>query len=412
MTQRFNPPDLRKLLRKLHRGPKQSNAELVAELAALHIEDDATTEAAARTVAGLLSRTAYGFMQAKLGPSRFRDRLHDRRYPRRTMRLIASRLNAVNRKVVTLYEEDFGTTRATLHRLNEICEDPRHTVPYFEVLVQTAAQHYLPTKTWDLLALSNEALPLLLDGRGKLLEFAEDIVARGESLKAYGGDTNTILGAYDWLRKDPEFSFARIPTDADANYDLGGGFATPDVSDLFGVPFVSHDLTPPTRARELDIGVCRRTTVNGKVRRRNVSPEEREAHFRRLDAQPWRSFDVFADAFDPSHRKYLITSFGFASSSVTSLSPAQSEIPIKFRASNTTYCAMRVVLELVGLGRDVSLLTIHRSTRRAFMNRVVFLRFADHRLRDHQFVTEPFQGKYSRGVVPLTIPKHGRAAKT
>jgi len=389
------------LLESLHEGPKETNAELIGAIGDIDVRGFEAEEAAGRAVCRLLSRTAYGYMRAQLGPSHFLDRIKDARHPTRTMRLLASRLNAVNRRVVMLYEEDFGTTRETLHRLGELSAKAKHVVPYFEVFVRAAAESELGGEAWDGTTLAESIVPRLFGQDALLLRFAEGIVERGESLKTYGGETNTILGVYAWLADPAVFDLSRIPRDAEANLDLGGGFATPEVTDLFGVPFTSLDVCPPTRARELDIAFARKGTRGGSEGRVRVGPEEREAFLQRLDAQPWRPFDVFSDGFDPALRKVVITSFGFLSSSVVSLSSSQSKLPARLRASNNTYCAVRSVTELVGRGADVSLLTVQRSTNRALMNRAVFLRFRDHRLVDHQLVTEPFQGKYGRGVVPM-----------
>ena len=77
-------------------------------------------------------------------------------------------------------------------------------------------------------------------------------------------------------------------------------------------------------------------------------------------------------------------------------------VPRRLAPMHTTYTAVRRIVDLAALGGEVGLLAVHRATAKAYMNRAIRLRFVAGRLVDHGVVAEPFQGRYTRGVVPLS----------
>lgn len=385
-------------LRRLQAGSRKTNAELVAALGAVQV-DGAGVDAATRLVCRILTKEPYSYLQACLGASHWRRRIEDPKAPNRVMRMTASRMNRINRRVFELYEANFGKTRATMHRLDALARSNAHMVPYLEVLLQNAAAAIFGVAEAAPKELAEVWVPQLFDEQGRLRAWIDEVVARGDALKHYGGDTNTIIGIYDWIRDDPELGFARIPRDVGDRLDLGAGFGTPYVEDLFGGRFMALDLQPPGDARRLGLTIALQR--GHRDDRRALTADEQEAYYQRLDAQPWTRYDIFAGPLPSTTDRVLVVSFGFLSSTVVSLSPLQQAIPPRLRAFHTTYHAVRRVIELVAAGKDVSLFTLQRATSRAYMNRAVFLRFVGHRLVDHGLAAEPHQGRYARGVVPL-----------
>ena len=126
------------VLRRLAAGSRRTNAELIAALGALQV-DEAECDHATRIVCRLLTKEPHTFMQACLGASHWRARLEDPDVPTRVMRMAASRINRVNQRVFELYEADVGTTRETMHHLDAVAQHNEHMVPYLEVLLQNAA---------------------------------------------------------------------------------------------------------------------------------------------------------------------------------------------------------------------------------------------------------------------------------
>jgi hypothetical protein len=393
------------LLRRIAAGSKRSNASLAAALAGLVLEGDGVDKAA-ELLTRIVTKEPHTFMQARIGASHWRSRLGKPGVPTRVMRMVASRMNVVNRKVFELYEADFGTTRATMHHLDTLAQHDAHMVPYFEVLVQNAVLGLFDASVGSLERLAEEWLPKLLDEQGKLRAWVDEIVARGDRLKHYGGDTNTILGIYDWIREDPELGFDRIPHQLDERFDLGAGFGTPYVEQLFRAPFVALDLTEPSAARRLGLSIAEQR--GRRAARLALDRASREAYLAKLDAQAFRRYDVFGEPLPATGQRVLVTSFGFLSSTVVSLSPHRRQLPARLRPLETTYTAIRRVVELAATGRDVSLLTVQRATARAYMNRGVFVRFADRALVDWGVSAEPHQGVLVRGVVPIGRARGGR----
>lgn len=400
---------LLKILREMHEGTSRSNAEVLEQLGGLRVGDHDATWKAAHLMGLLLTREPYTFMEAQIGPSHLGNRVRRGEHPTRVLRAMASRGNRINRIVFDLYEQDFGRTRETLHRLDELSCDPRHHVPYFEILLQNAIANVLPEARLHGEGVARKTIERMVDDEGRLLAWVEDIVGRGLALKNVGGETHTILGVYDKFFRLMDLSV--VPRDCDVNYDVGGGFAGPDLERMFGIPFVSLDVTPPSAAREFGVVLKRvRPHGNGRTERVALAAEDREEYLQRLDAQAYIDFDVFRDDFDPSYGRYLITSFGFLSSTVASLSKHQPALPRALRKTATTFLGMWRVAKLVAQGKDVSLLTIARPTARPRMNRAVFLRFCEHELVTHRILDEPHQGTFMRGVVPMD-PKRNRTRK-
>lgn len=393
------------LLRRIAAGSRRSNDSLAAALAAVTLEGDGVARAA-EFVTRMVTKEPHTFMQARLGASHWRSRLNKPSVPSRVMRMVASRMNLVNRKVFALYEADFGATRATLHHLDTLAQHDAHMVPYFEVLVQNAVLSIFGTAVGSLDRLAEEWLPKLLDEHARLRGWVDEIVARGDRLKHYGGDTNTILGVYDWIRDDPTLGFDRVPRDADERFDLGAGFGTPYVESLFGMSFVALDLTAPAEARRLGLAIAEQR--GRRAARVALDGDAREAYLRRLDGQAWRHYDVFEEPLPATGKRVLVVSFGFLSSTVVSLSPHKRQLPARLRPLETTYTAIRRVIDLAAEGRDVSLLTVQRATARAYMNRALFVRFADRALVDWGVAAEPHQGVLVRGVVPIARERGDR----
>lgn len=395
---------LRPTLDAMAAGSRRANAEILRDLAAITVHAG-TLDRATELAAELATRQPWLAPRVQLGPSAWRDYVTERATTGPMGGSWLRDFDGVMEVVFDLYERDHGSTRRTLHALNE--EEPR--IPYLRVFLMHALFELdgaSPQVTDDRAALAR-ALARLFDAEGRLLAWADEKRARGIPLKAFAGLTHTVVGMYDWIARSPATGFARVPRDVANGIDLGGGYGTPDLSRLFGVPLVSHDLHSPTHARAIGL---RRFQVATESREGECAPrarwqsdEEAAATFAALDVQPWRQFDVFHDDFQDDAASFLITSFGFLTSTVASHSPhalGRGALGRNVLAQmHTTYAGLRRVLTLVAKGKDVTLFTFQRATSRAYRNVTLMLRFADRRLSDHAVYEAPVQ-LVGAGVLP------------
>jgi hypothetical protein len=373
------------------------------------IADDASVERALGLACELVTRQPLVAPQIGLGPSAWRTRL-ETAAPTGPMGGSWLRdFDPVMQIVFELYEEDFGSTRRTLHALN--AEDPR--IPYLRLLIMHALFE-LEGAGADIArhrGRLERAIRRLFDEAARLATWAEAKRNAGVMLKALAGMTNTVIGMYDWIAREPRTGFERIFRGAEARLDLGGGYGTPDLSRLVGAPLTSLDLNPPSGARAVGL---RRFQVALRTRRGETLPRTRwqndaeaAAYFAELERQPWQAWDAFADALDEGAASYLITSFGFLTSTVASHSPnalGRERLGKNVLAQmHTTRIGLERVLRLAMLGKDVTLFTYQRATSRMYRNVTVLLRFAAHRLVDSALYEAPFQLQ-GAGILPPWRP--------
>jgi hypothetical protein len=400
-------------------GSPRDNRQILGELSELVIDGPERAEQGTRLVAELATRQPWIAPVLQLGPSAWREHVSTVATTGPMGGSWLRDFDATMEVVFELYESDYGSARRTLHELN--AEDPR--IPYLRLLLMHAIFELGladPREVARRRTLAR-AIRALLGDDARLLAWVRQKRTAGVLLKALGGMTHTVLGMYDWTLAAPGTGFVRRDRRAEAGYDLGGGFGTPDLTRLLGQPLVSLDLQGPGEARRLGI---ERFQVASPARRPELLPRrvrwqddaEAAAYLLALERQPWQRFDVFTDAFDESVRSYLITSFGFLTSTVASHSPhALSREALGgnvLAQMHTTLTGLSRVLRLVALGKDVTLLTYQRATSRAYRNATLFLRFVQHRLADAAAFELPFQLTGAGNLPPLRASSRRAAGAT
>lgn len=289
-----------------------------------------------------------------------------------------------------LFEKNFGNSRKILLDLAQI----RPGAGYLDVFLIQAAHSHLN------LHLSNYFFPNSLPQSEKLAiekllidtSVLTWIQSLGTSLRQFSGMTHTISGLYDWIsypKYQEATGFSDISTDAEAYYDLGGGFATPDVDRIFNKKFTSLDILSPQKALDWNIVIqtltawhlpkfgINQTTVQTK--------DEREAYLQQVAQVPWIYFDVFKDHIPTSSQSYVITSFGFLSSTIGSLSTAADTVEGGNNYYSLTYWATKRIVELIAAGKSVDLFTYQRATAKNYRYRTVFLSFKNRQLIKAKF---------------------------
>jgi hypothetical protein len=282
-----------------------------------------------------------------------------------------------------LYNRDYGATRASLTRL--FAMDQPH--PYPRALLGYLLRDLLGVGRDELIRLEQRLndpaawAPYLCElfARDRIDGWLRGLV---RPVKFYSTNTNTVIGKYDWITRSQKSGMTE-PPEADVYYDLGGGHATPDISRLLGRPFVCVDLTSPFLPADTDL-IIRRSQWPSELGDGVVPMTEAEqaAYVAELARTPWQRFDVFTDRFDPSFDRYLITSFGFVTSTPRDYSAA---VPRSVRGSQLepltiSYYAVLRVIQLVQLGKTVDLFTYQRATSRRPALLTCRLRFANGRL--------------------------------
>lgn len=248
-----------------------------------------------------------------------------------------TRSSVTLRYIFDLYAENYGHTREVLHHF---LASP-NGIPYFDLLIVKAAHDtynlsipmtYVPN---ELSPRSKANLKRIFADDG-LIEWAK---SRPTDLKQYSGMTNSIIGIYDWISYDnfrAATGFDQFPQAAEAYLDLGGGFATPDISRLIGKEFTSLDLLSPKDAEKW--GLFFQELVSWQTPKMSINatrlqtPAEREAYLAKLATTKWLFSDVFVTPLPDQFVSYFITSFGFLSSTVKSLSEKSQYSQIKLPA--------------------------------------------------------------------------------
>ena len=268
--------------------------------------------------------------------------------------------NLLSARLIELYERNFGETRNYVHYL--AMQTREHKVPYLHVFTKNLMK-WLGTKT-----------PENLLARDDVIDVIENMKREGRKLKAMGGGTNTICPAYDWILDECEIDHEAIRS-AEVGYDLGGGFATPHISRLFGKTMTSLDLNPPHDAEDIAVSI---------KPPKGVSLEE---YHGRLKRQKWRKFNVCHDSLCSDYDSYFITSFGFATSTVGALGLAENDDSWKREFRNkslfTTHCCMKALAELIARGKDVYFFLYGRPTTEIYKNKIIAMRFAERELLHH-----------------------------
>ena len=312
---------------------------------------------------------------------------------------VRARSSVILRYVLELAKSEFKMTKPTLVYFLK-CPT---LIPYFDLLLAQAAKSLygfnLP------IIYSPEVLDELSKSHLRRMFQDDGLIRWGESAKTdlhnYSGLTNTVIGLYDWISY-PEFrnltGYDSFPADADGLFDLGGGFATPDISRLIGQTFISLDLISPNEARNWDLNffvIDRWGLPKMRIIREHLQPErERAKYLDQLKQQPWQHFDVFSDALPTQYHKYFITSFGFLSANVASHSESQlNKIEELLNSYRVTYMAVRRIVELAALGKEVTLFTYQRASEKSYRYRTILMKFKNNKLTDYKIWPLKTHGK-------------------
>ncbi len=381
---------------------RRSSNEVLAGLRERAIHEGNLSDAVADLVE-LLAQGPHVLSHTRLGPSAyFEDSRSKRRGETRLMRRSWLRhFGVAQRVLLSLYEDDFGVTRDVFGML---CAELPPVRDIGLLSLHAAMQLQLGELSAGLtVAVVRDIFERLYAHGGPMRAWCAEQSERG-CLAELGGVTQTVLRHYDWLATARPAVLQKVPRDVDCAVDLGGGYATPDVSRLLGIDLTSLDRHAPSRASEiglarmrLDTSGSRRTPGNWWRAHRWQTHEEAQCYRALLERWPSEQFDVFQDDISSDHTSYLVTSFAFISSPTRSASSAApTSAPLrKGRLAQlaTMAAAVACVLRLVAKGKQVTLLSCQgpSSSGLAGRHRAVLLRFADRQLYDHALVTQHLQ---------------------
>ncbi len=389
-------------LRSMVVGSPRTNARIIEDLAALALDDEGPL-VASELLCELVTRRPYVHVVTRLsGGPLLRHIRQDKRAgngPLNRAWLGALRRKGLAARLLERYRQGYGSAQALVHELN--AERPR--IVDLDGLLNNALIDLRDPSASELedKKKCRSWLDELIDERGLLRDWCADKRAQGVQLHELGGLTQTVIGGYDWIA-DPQHAtgWDRLPRDADVLVDLGGGYATADVSRLFGAQLTSHDLQPPGRADEL--GLRRFRVADGRLQdaphllaaTRWQSDEEAADYARQRRGTPFVLDDIFEGAFDERQHKFTIVSFGFAGTVAPSASPRAASAdalgPGGLGPMFTVLVAARRTLALAAKGKDVSLFWYPRGSRIAQLNVTIMLRFDRGRLVDHALYTDPY----------------------
>ena len=287
------------------------------------------------------------------------------------IKFLGRKNNSVCDWLLTLYESDYANTRFLVHYLNSLQDADK--VPYASVALSTLSKHILSTPLSDI-----EVLKTLVNmSEEDLVSETTRVSEKVGGLKRISGETNTDCNVYSWLEYGFEHDKPFI-RGADAAYDIGGGFCTPYLSRLFKRKMISLDKIDPSIARDNKIKIV----LPGDIKLSDYYDE--------LEKQPWKHFDVFTDQIDDGHDSYFITSFGFATSTV---SPSRIEGADDFNSDHTTYFAIKSVTDLIAKGKDVYFFFYGRPSTKVFQNKIVSMKFIKKELTYYNIYSDPYSSK-------------------
>jgi hypothetical protein len=281
----------------------------------------------------------------------------------------------INQWVITLYEENFANTRLLVNYVNGL--QSRDKVPYIHILLKTLFKNMFSRK------LETEQDLRDLMSRTDLIDNVVKASVTLGGLKKISGETATNTSIYTWLTTSGDFNvLTDVIANAEAAYDLGGGYCTPALSMQFRKKLTSLDLLDPKTARTDNVVL-------------NVDPYfeiDTLQYLDLLDQQKWEEFDVFLSSINNQYNSYFITSFGFATSTVSSVDNKT--------WIDTTYSAIKCITKLIAEGKDVYFILYGRPTARVHQNKVIGMRFVNKELVSTEIYQDPFsqETKYSFGT--------------
>jgi hypothetical protein len=271
----------------------------------------------------------------------------------------------INQWVINLYEENWANTRLLVNYVNGL--QSRDKVPYLHILLKTLFKSMFDRK------LETEQDLKDLMARTDLIDnvVATSITLGG--LKKISGETATNTGIYTWLTTSGDFNvLTDVIANANAAYDLGGGYCTPALSMQFKKKLISLDLIDPKTARTDNVVIA----VDPSLEMGTIQ------YLDLLDQQKWEQFDVFVSSINNQFDSYFITSFGFATSTVVSIDNKT--------WIDTSYNAIKCITKLIAEGKDVYFILYGRPTARIHQNKVIGMRFVNKELVSTEIYQDPF----------------------
>ncbi len=264
-----------------------------------------------------------------------------------------------------LFNEDFGFSGQIMQAFFRDREQ-QDVFPYLHTFLLTILVHHRKdVRVNELLRAGPQRTTEASAGWRQVLEelcldptVADYVLNLKMPLRFYGGGTHTILGYHHW---DFANFFGPFNREADFIGDLGGGFATADVSAAAGgVPMVCFDIQSPNpydsdannlliRQKSVGLAKC-------------LMGSAREEYIERQAQVPWIAWDALGSTsfleIIGERASYGFISTGFLTSTVR---PVNEEGWISTRQYHevTNLTSLRI-MELVALGKDVSLFTSGR----------------------------------------------------
>jgi len=358
---------------------KPSNESILEEIKLLDINDTDYAEKLARSLTTLCVVKPLVTKSIKISSSlAWKTYMNDNNVSKNhsTMANVIKLLDKtqINQWIIELYEENYPGVKDFVHRVNSL--SGYNKVPYLYILLKSLAKVILRNKKVN----SKKELKLLFDSTE--LTPQVDSWINANELKKYSGETVTSPNIYSWLTKDFPLDTKSI-ADADIAYDLGGGFATPALSILFNKPMVCLDVNPPSNNANVIINTIKSLTLE----------EYRDL----LAQQAFINFNIFTDEFPLNYNSYFITSFGFATSTVSS---SENETIAGSSWINTTYNCMKRLANLIAANKEVYFILYGRPTNRVHRNKVIAMKFKNMELTASEIYEDDYGTKteYNFGV--------------
>ena len=358
---------------------RASNESILNQIIFLDVNDLEYAEKLARTLTVLAIVKPLGIKSIKLSKSlAWRVYMDDNKVSKNnsTMANVVKLLDKsdINLWVLELYEENYPNTRNFVHRVNAL--SGYNKVPYIHILLKSLAKVVLIDTKLN----TKQNLKTLFDSAE--LNVQLQLWIDSNEVKKYSGETVTSPNIYNWLSKEFPLDVDSIAS-AEIAYDLGGGFATPALSILFNKPMICLDINSPSSNQNVIINAVKSLTVQ----------EYRDL----LTQQAFINFNVFTDDFPLDYSSYFITSFGFATSTV---SAGDNGTVAGNSWVNTTYNCMKRLANLIAANKEVYFILYGRPTNRVHRNKVIAMKFKNKKLITSEIYDDNYSTKdtYNFGV--------------
>lgn len=222
-------------------------------------------------------------------------------------------------------------------------------------------------------------------------EFTKALTDPRIDIKAMGGWRNMMIGA-----DNNNTSGIELWKDSDIFYDLGGGHSTPWVEQAFDRKFTSLDIVKPDDIK--NVTLRKMTKRKRKLYPVDLDEKESKEYLELLKNQNYKTFNIYENSLDLSHKKITIYSAGF----LTGVMPLPANILEKFAESEygknrklnireqakiSNMIGLLKCLEPVFHGVDVELFSISRASGYPMKLQVVHLRWESGKVT-YKFIKE------------------------